>query len=184
MTNGEGMTNEYSSPNDESLSGGFGAASGFVLRHLSLIRKSVIRHSSFFLLLFPLTLHGADNLGVLGSKPKWEVLEHYQETITHDEFTHLINDVYCTHGFAADLIKIDNDAAQILANRESHNVFTLRFAPDANSEAHTPQLWRPAKSLPSAMPGRALLGLRVEVASGPLGRKGAPVEARRFLVGD
>src|SRR5438046_2071053 len=178
------MTNEYSSPNDESLSGGFGAASGFVLRHLSLIRKSVIRHSSFLLLLFPLTLHGADNLGVLGSKPKWEVLEHYQETITHDEFTHLINDVYCTHGFAADLIKIDNDAAQILANRESHNVFTLRFAPDANSEAHTPRLWRPAKSLPSAKPGRPLVGVRIALDPGHLGGKWAKMEERWFQVGD
>jgi len=172
------MTNEYSSSNDECLSGGFGAASGFVLRHLSLIRKSVLRPSSFLLLLFPLTLHGADNLGVLGSKPKWEVLEHYQETITHDEFTHLINDVYCTHGFAADLIKIDNDAAQILANRESHNVFTLRFAPDANSEAHTPRLWRPAKSLPSAKPGKPLLGLRVALDPGHLGGKWAKMEER------
>ena len=178
------MTNEYSSSNDECLSGGFGAASGFVLRHLSLIRNSVIRPSLFLLLLFPLTLHGADNLGVLGSKPKWEVLEHYQETITHDEFTHLINDVYCTHGFAADLIKIDNDAAQILANRESHNVFTLRFAPDANSEAHTPRLWRPAKSLPSAKPGKPLLGLRVALDPGHLGGKWAKMEERWFQVGN
>src|SRR5437588_10090091 len=113
------MTNEYSSPNDESLSRDFGAASRFVLRHLSFIRNSVIRPSSFLLLLFPLTLHAADNLGVLGSKRKWEVLEHYQATITHDEFTHLINDVYCTHGLPADLIKVDNDPAHILADREA-----------------------------------------------------------------
>src|SRR6266446_1195359 len=180
MTNGERMTKpesrmtkEHSSPNDESLSRGFGNASRFV-----------IRHSSFLLLLFPLTLHGADNLGVLGSKPKWEVLEHYQETITHDEFAHLINDVYCTHGIAADLIKIDNDAAQILANRESHNVFTLRFAPDANSEAHIPRLWRPAKSLPRAKPGKPLLGLRVALDPGHLGGKWAKMEERWFQVGD
>src|SRR5207253_10958553 len=95
----------------------------------------------------PSLASAADNLGVLGSKPKWSVLENYQETITHDEFAHLINDVYCTHGFAADLIKIDHNAAQILINRESHNVFTLRFAPDANSKAHVPRLWRPARSL-------------------------------------
>src|SRR5260370_24924162 len=111
MTNGEGMTKEYSSPNDESLSAGFGASSGFVLRHLSLIRNSVIRHSSFLLLLFPLTLHGADNLGLLGSKPKRDVLEHYQETITHDEFPHLINDLYCRHQFASDSLHIHHDTA-------------------------------------------------------------------------
>src|SRR5437899_2816193 len=178
------MTNEYSSPNDESLSGGFGAASGFVLRHLSLIRKSVIRHSSFLLLLFPLTLHGADNLGVLGSKPKWEVLEHYQETITHDEFAHLINDVYCTHGFAADLIKIDHHVPQILTNRESRNVFTLRFAPDASSKAHVPRLWRPARSLLPAKPEKPLSGLRVALDPGHLGGKWAKMEERWFQVGD
>ena len=55
--------------------------------------------------IFPLALHAADNVSVLGSKPRWSVLENYQETITHDEFARLINDVYCTHGFAPDLIR-------------------------------------------------------------------------------
>src|SRR6266853_1243189 len=180
MTNGERMTKpesrmtkEYPSPNDERLSRGFGNASRFVLRH-----------SSFLLLLFPLTLHGADNLGVLGSAPKWSVLEHYQETITHDEFAHLINDVYCTHGFAADLIKIDHNAAQILTNRESHNVFTLRFAPDANSKAHVPRLWRPARSLLPAKPDKPLSGFRIALDPGHLGGKWAKMEERWFQVGD
>src|SRR5213080_2255614 len=109
----------------------------------------------------PSLASAADNLGVLGSKPKWDVLENYQGTITHDEFAYLINDVYCTHGFAPDLIKIDNEAAQILTNRESDNVFTLHFAPDANSKARIPRLWRPAKSLPTVKLGKPLAGLRV-----------------------
>src|SRR5947209_332408 len=94
---------------------------------------------------------GADNIGILGSKPKWDVLEHYQHTITHDEFAHLVNDVYCTHGIPSDLIKIDNDAARIVTEDESssdmkvrdtdskeiasnpgsQNLFTLQFEPDA-----------------------------------------------------
>ena len=28
----------------------------------------------------------AENLGVSGSRPKWKVLEKYNETITHDDF--------------------------------------------------------------------------------------------------
>ena len=167
------MTKECRSLNDESLLGGLCAASRFVLRH-----------SSFLLLLLPLTLHAADNLGVLGSKPKWSVLENYQGAITHDEFAHLINDVYCTHGFAADLIKIDNDAAQIVTNRESHNVFTLRFAPDPSSTARVPRLWRPAKSLPTAKPNKPLAGLRVALDPGHLGGKWAKMEERWFQVGD
>src|SRR6266849_10311821 len=159
-TKSEGMTNAQ--------------ARSLCLRHSSfdIISSFVIRASSFVaisLSIFATTLRSADNLGVLGSAPKWSVLEHYQETITHDEFAHLINDVYCTHGFAADLIKIDHNAAQILTNRESHNVFTLRFAPDANSKAHVPRLWRPAGSLLPAKPEKPLSGLRVALDPGHLG---------------
>src|SRR5437899_4941876 len=150
-------------------------------------RRRVIRGSSFVAIsvsIFATTLRSADNLGVLGSAPKWSVLEHYQETITHDEFAHLINDVYCTHGFAADLIKIDHNAAQILINRESHNVFTLRFAPDANSKAHVPRLWRPARSLLPAKPEKPPSGLRVALDPGHLGGKWAKMDERWFQVGD
>src|SRR5437870_6869624 len=132
----------------------------------------------------PSLASAADNLGVLGSKPKWSVLENYQDTITHDEFAHLINDVYCTHGFAQDLIKIDNDAAQILTNRESRSTFTLRFASDPNSKARIPRLWRPAKSLPPAKPDKPLGGLRIALDPGHLGGKWAKMEERWFQVGD
>jgi len=152
---------------------GFGILSLFVIWTLSFV--SVV--------LLP-ALQAADNLGVLGSKPKWVVLENYQRTITRDEFAHLISDVYCTHGFAADLIKIDNDAAQILTNRESHNVFTLQFAPDANSKARIPRLWRPAKSLPAAKPNKPLAGLRVALDPGHLGGRWAKMEERWFQVGE
>lgn len=134
--------------------------------------------------LFPGVSTAADNLGVLGSKPKWSVLENYQGTITHDEFAHLINGVYCTHGFATDLIKINNDAAQIVTNRESHSIFTLHFAPDLNSKARVPRLWRAAKSLPPAKPNKPLAGLRVALDPGHLGSKWAKMEERWFQVGD
>ena len=126
----------------------------------------------------------ADNLGILGAKPKWDVLEHYQRTITRNEFTHLINDVYCTHGIPNDLIKIDNDSAQIVTNQDPHNVFILEFAPDANSKAHIPRLWRPAKSLPPAKPNKPLAGLRIALDPGHLGGRWAKMEERWFQVGD
>jgi hypothetical protein len=134
--------------------------------------------------IFPGVSSATDHLGVLGSKPKWSVLENYQGTITHDEFAHLLNDVYCAHGFATDLIKIDNEAAQIVTNRESHNIFILRFAPDANSKGRVPRLWRPAKSLPPAKPDKPLAGLRVALDPGHLGGTWAKMEERWFQVGD
>jgi hypothetical protein len=153
--------------------------SGFVI-----ISSFVIWTSSFVLAISPSPLHAKDDLGVLGSEPKWSVLENYQGTITHDEFAHLLNDVYCTHGLAGDLIKIDNDAAQIVTNRESHNLFTLRFAPDPSSEARVPRLWRPAKSLPPAKPDKPLAGLRIALDPGHLGGKWAKMEERWFQVDD
>ena len=125
-----------------------------------------------------------DNLGLLGSKPKWDVLEHYQRTITHDDFVHLINDVYCTHGFSQGLIQIDNDSARILENQTSRKFFTLHFAADAASARPVPRLWRPANSLPKAKPGKTLSGLRIALDPGHLGGTWAKMEERWFQVGD
>ena len=126
----------------------------------------------------------ADNLGILGSKPKWEVLENYQRTITHDEFAHLINDVYCTHGIPGDLIKIDNDAAQIVTDRASQKTFTLHFEPDLDSKVRVPRLWRPAKSLSPPRTNKPLADLRIALDPGHLGGKWAKMEERWFKVGE
>jgi len=150
-----------------------------------LFRPPIIFCSLFsFLLSIPGTAGAADNIGILGSKPKWEVLENYQRTITHDEFAHLINDVYCTHGIPDDLIKIDSDSAQIVSSRDSGKVFTLQFAPDENSEARVPRLWRPAKSLPPTKPNKPLAGVRIALDPGHLGGRWAKMEERWFRVGD
>src|SRR5437660_3005713 len=97
--------------------------------------------------IFPPSGQAAENLGTLGTHPRWSVLEKYQETITHDDFTRLVQDVYCTHGFGDESIKIDNESARILTNRDAQSVFTLRFAKDESSRKPVPRLWRPAKSL-------------------------------------
>ena len=157
------------------------------LGHSSFVIPSsfVIRASSFvatFLSIFPPALPAADNVGILGSKPKWSVLEKYQETITHDEFVRLVQDVYCTHGFADDLIKIDNESAQILKNRAAQSFFILRFARDETSRKRVPRLWRPAKSLPPARQEKPLSNLRIALDPGHLGGKWAKMEERWFQV--
>ena len=149
-----------------------------LIRSIVIVCSLIVSASSIF------AAAAADNLGILGSKPRWDVLEHYQRTITHDEFAHLLNGVYCTHGIPADLIKIDNDNAEIVTNREAGKVFTLQFAPDANSKAHVPRLWRSAKSLPSTNTNKPLAGLRIALDPGHLGGKWAKMEERWFQVGD
>ncbi|HEX4638910.1 MAG TPA: hypothetical protein VH170_05430 [Chthoniobacterales bacterium] len=151
-----------------------------------LIRPLLVVCSLLFcsLPIFARAAEAADNLGILGSEPRWDVLEHYQRTITHDEFVHLLNDVYCTHGIPDDLIKIDNESAQIVTNHEPGKVFTLHFAPDPNSDEHVPRLWRPAKSLPPAQANKPLSGVRIALDPGHLGGKWAKMEERWFKVGE
>jgi N-acetylmuramoyl-L-alanine amidase len=139
---------------------------------------------SSFVLVSPLVLQAADNVSILASKPRWSVLEHYQETITRDEFTRLVQDVYCTHGFAPDLIEINEKTARILENRAAQRFFTLRFAENEVARNHVPRLWRPAKSLPPAMPEKPLSGLRIGLDPGHLGGKWAKMEERWFQVGN
>ena len=128
-----------------------------------------------------LTVRADDNLGVLGTRPRWKVLEKYQQTITRDDFARLIQNVYCTHGLPADTITIDDKSARILTNRRSQTFFTLRFAPD-DSSLPVPRLWRPAKSLPPSTPERPLSGLRIALDPGHLGGKWAKIEERWFQV--
>src|SRR5437764_14845523 len=100
------MTNESRSPNDKISARSTRVASVLVIRHLSL-----------FLLLLTPALQAADSLCVLGSKPKWGVLERYQETSTKDEFSELSQNVYCTHVIDPDLTEITTDTERILTNR-------------------------------------------------------------------
>ncbi len=123
-----------------------------------------------------------ENLGILGAHPRWSVLEKYQETITHDDFTRLVQDVYCTHGFGDESIKIDNESARILTNRDAQSFFTLHFAKDESSRKRVPRLWRPAKSLPPTKPDKPLSGLRIALDPGHLGGKWAKMEERWFQV--
>src|SRR5213595_330801 len=167
------MTNESRSPNDKISARSTRVASVLVIRHLSL-----------FLLLLTPALQAADTLGVLGSKPKWGVLEHYQETITKDEFSQLTENVYCTHGLAPDLIEVNTDTARILTNREPQEFFTLRFAKNDTSRNPVPRLWRPANSLSHAKVDKPLSGLRIALDPGHLGGTWAKMEERWFQVGD
>jgi N-acetylmuramoyl-L-alanine amidase len=176
------MTNDECSMVKESRMTNRGCS--FFIRASALIRHSVIRRSSFVLLLILATTVHADNITVLASKPNWNILEHYQETITRAEFEHLLRDVYCTHGFADDLFKIDNDSARIVINRAANKYFTLRFAKDEASREHVPRLWHSAKSLPPANENKPLTGLKIALDPGHLGGRWAKMEERWFQVGN
>jgi N-acetylmuramoyl-L-alanine amidase len=153
--------------------------------HTAAWRSRIIGASSFlFTAIFAAGLQAAENISVLGNTPQWDVLEHYQQTITHDEFAHLINDVYGTHGFAPDLIEIKDDSARILMNRDAQKFFTLRFAASDPGRKRVPRLWRTAKSLLPAERKKPLSGLKIALDPGHLGGSWAKMEERWFRVGD
>jgi hypothetical protein len=126
----------------------------------------------------------AENLGTLGTSPRWSVLQHYQQTITREEFTNLLQNVYCTHGMAPDLVSVSEDSAKILENRAAGKAFTLRFAPDNQSKRPVPRLWRPARALESLTETNPLLGIRIALDPGHIGGKWARMEERWFRIGN
>ena len=129
------------------------------------------------------TIRAADNLGVLGTRPHWAVLEKYQRTLTHDDFTRLLRQAYATHGISEELISVGPASARLLVRREPLQYFTLQFAPDEKSREHVPRLWRPARSLGVAPAHKPLAGIRIALDPGHLGGDWAKMEERWFQVG-
>ena len=159
------------------------AAKQFAWNALAWRTRVVKASTLLFAAILAAGLQAAENISVLGNKPRWNVLEHYQQTITRDEFAHLINDVYGTHGFAPGLIKIEDDTARILINRDEQKFFTLRFASGTKERKRVPRLWRSAKSLPPADRDKPLSSLKIALDPGHLGGSWAKMEERWFQVG-
>jgi N-acetylmuramoyl-L-alanine amidase len=133
---------------------------------------------------FRLACRADDNLSPLGKAPDWAALDRYQETITHDDFARLINEVYCTHGVGTDAIVIDPESARILENRDARKYFTLRFAKSEADRRPLARAWMMGTSLPPQKPDNPLSDLRVSLDPGHLGGEWAKMEERWFQVGD
>jgi N-acetylmuramoyl-L-alanine amidase len=181
------INNEIQVTNDESMTNDDARRVPLCHSRFVILSSFVIRASSFlvfFLSIFPVASRAGDNLGILGANPRWNVLEKYQGTITPDKFNRLIQDVYCTHGFAPDLIEINEKTARVLMNRESQRFFILRLAENETARKPVPRLWRPAKSLPPARPEKPLSGVKIALDPGHLGGRWAKMEERWFQVGN
>src|SRR5471032_1810156 len=76
----------------------------------------------------------AQELSPIAKAPDWSRLEQFQETITHDEFARLLDEVYAPGGVWQATIKIDADDALIAEDAAWSRVFTLRFAKDGNTK--------------------------------------------------
>ena len=126
----------------------------------------------------------ASNLSTLGRAPDWSELEKYQGSMTHDEFVHLLEDVYCTRGYGAELIKIEPGESRILTRSGTQDYFVLHFAKNAADCRPVTQWWTKPGSLPTPTAGKPLAGFRIALDPGHLGGTWAKMEERWFKIGD
>jgi hypothetical protein len=132
-----------------------------------------------FLLVFA-SRSSAENLSPIAEKPRWSSLERYQETISREDFTHLLDTVYAPRGYG-DLIAIGNDSARIVEDRALNKFFELRFSNDRTRKIPR-QYWRRIATLPPSK--KPLAHLNVALDPGHLGGSWAKMEERWLQVDD
>ena len=114
------------------------------------------------------------NLGPLGREPDWNALEKYQTTITHDEFVHLLEQVYGSHGYKPELIQIEPDAARILTRTGTKDYFVLHFAKSEADRRPVPHLVDRAERIAGSGGGGAARRLSHRARSRPSRRSLGP----------
>jgi len=123
-------------------------------------------------------LAARDPLTPLSSRPDWGELQKFQGTITHDQFLHLLNDVYAPGATAQKWITVEPDYAEIQTSGKHR--LKLKFAKDA--ERPISKYWRDPKTLP-ANNDQPLAGLTIALDPGHLGGSWAKMEERWFQIG-
>jgi hypothetical protein len=126
----------------------------------------------------------AQRLSALAPAPDWSRLEAFQETITREEFVHLLDHVYAPGGSAKGMVDVEAESAVIKTALTPVAEFRLRFARDAASAKAAPRFWRPATLLDPAPPGRPLAGLKIALDAGHIGGAWAKMEERWFQIGE
>ena len=128
----------------------------------------------------------AQNLSALGRKPDWSELQKYQATITHDEFVHLLNDVYCPQGYNPDLIQVEAGGGEDSDRDRNARSISSCTSPRARrdrlpvSPARGPRRRR-CRPTKGAGP---LTGFHIALDPGHLGGTWAKMEERWFKIGD
>ena len=92
--------------------------------------------------------------------------------------------MYAPRGAAKDYLEILPEEARVKTQLTPVATWTLRFARDAAAEKAPPRFWRPASSLPPALAGQPLAGVKIAIDPGHLGGDWAHMEERFLQVGD
>lgn len=125
-------------------------------------------------LLFVPSLLLAQRLTPLAPRPDWSTLEKFQGTITKDEFTRLLTQVYAPRGAWGGNFDIAEDHVNV-TTAPGRAPFRLNFAPNVASAKPVPRYWKR---------GGGLKGRRIAIDHGHLGGDWAKMEERWFRIGD
>ena len=127
-----------------------------------------------FALLILAASASAQKFTPLAAKPDWSSLEKFQHTISKDEFTRLLTQVYAPRGAWQEYFSIAENHASV-ATSKGQPPFRLDFAPNPASTRPVPRYWNT---------NRSLRGLRIALDPGHLGGEWARMEERWFQIGD
>jgi N-acetylmuramoyl-L-alanine amidase len=127
-----------------------------------------------FALLILAACASAQKLTPLAVKPDWSSLEKFQQTISKEEFTRLLTQVYAPHGAWQEYFSLADNYATVTTS-PGRPPFRLDFAPDPASAKPVPRYWNT---------NRSLSGLRIALDPGHLGGEWARVEERWFQIGN
>jgi hypothetical protein len=123
-------------------------------------------------------------LSPLAPKPNWAELEPYQQTITREEFSRLLNEVYAPKDAARDFIQVGEQEATIRTAANPPATLVLRFAANPGEAKAAPRIWRTPAELGPAPAGQPLAGVKIAIDAGHLGGTWAKMEQRYFQIGE
>jgi hypothetical protein len=134
-------------------------------------------------LIMATTLTHAGQLSPLAPTPNWSALDAYQKTITREEFSRLIDQVYSVDGAFWNYADIDDKQISIFSDTaKRHLLFTLQFA--ASDYACAPLPYHYQTEATSHDAARPLKGIKIALDPGHIGGDWAVLEARYFKLDD
>lgn len=154
-----------------------------MILHL-LARFRIVTAAALALASFAHLAFAAPNLSPLGKQPNWGSLDEFQETITHDEFVRVLENIYCPRGVDPALIQVDANEVRLATDRDEKSYFTLRFAVLHEAQKPVPRWWRPAAMIRNPSERLELAGVKIALDPGHIGGPWARMEERWFQVGD
>lgn len=147
---------------------------------MSLLRRFFF--VAFVLFVVPKATRAEPRISPLAKEPDWEELAKFQNTITREEFTRLLDGVYAPDGAWQPFITLRADSA-LIATDKPDAPFTLRFAAAEPPPKAPPRYWKPASARRPASTEQPLRGVSIALDPGHLGGSWAKMEERWFQIG-